>query len=272
MKKKMFTGLLATIIAVGLHAQSNFPNGFTALKGNSFAGSALLRGSQIDCHFQYSDAEDTYIRGGKPTSRVIIGDIGASGLQIGNAAATTLFPGNLTAQNGLTANKGTSFGGSALFNGSEFPTHFHYSDAEDTYIRGGKSSSKVIIGDVNVAVIVGQGVTTPAGYRLYVDQGILTEKVKVAVKTSADWADYVFDEKYRLMPLGLVAQFIQQNKHLPGMPSANEMVKEGNDLGKTDALLLQKIEELTLHLIELNRKLEAQQKQIETLKAASPVQ
>ncbi|MBL7727911.1 MAG: hypothetical protein JNM68_09500, partial [Dinghuibacter sp.] len=103
----------------------------------------------------------------------------------------------------------------------------------------------------NGAVQVGN-VATPAGYKLYVDTGILTEKVTVAVRTSADWADHVFNKNYPLMPLEQVDIFIKKNGHLPGIPAAAEMVKEGNDLGKTDALLLEKIEELTLHLVEQN--------------------
>jgi hypothetical protein len=119
--------------------------------------------------------------------------------------------------------------------------------------------------DVNGTVRIGS-VNTPAGYRLFVEQGILTEKVKVAVKTSADWADYVFDKNYKLIPLAQLEQFIQTKQHLPGMLSADEMVKEGNDLGKTDVQLLSKIEELTLYIIHLNKKQEAQEKEIETLK------
>jgi hypothetical protein len=116
-------------------------------------------------------------------------------------------------------------------------------------------SGQVKIGNVN----------TPAGYKLYVETGILTEKVKVAVKTSSDWADYVFDENYRLMPLHLVEQFIGQNKHLPGIASAEEMVKEGNDLAQTDAKLLAKIEELTLYVIDLKKENRQMQQKIAAL-------
>lgn len=102
--------------------------------------------------------------------------------------------------------------------------------------------------------------TTPAGYKLYVESGILTEKVKVAVKTSSDWSDYVFAKDYKLKSLQEVESFISKNKHLPGVPSASEMVEDGLDVAKSDALLLQKIEELTLYMIQ-------QQKEIETLKS-----
>lgn len=113
------------------------------------------------------------------------------------------------------------------------------------------SRSRIIIGSNTLA--------TPTGYKLYVEQGILTEKVKVAIKTSSDWSDFVFADTYKLRPLNEVEAFIKDNKHLPDVPSANEMVTNGLDVAKTDALLLQKIEELTLYIIQ-------QQKEIEELK------
>ena len=104
---------------------------------------------------------------------------------------------------------------------------------------------------------------TPSGYRLFVQEGILTEKVKVAVRTTSNWADYVFAEDYELMPLEEVEQFTKENKHLPNVPCAEEMVTEGLDVAKMDAKLLEKIEELTLYLIEQNKKLEEQSKKFE---------
>ncbi len=115
--------------------------------------------------------------------------------------------------------------------------------------------SKVQIGNVS----------TPSGYNLYVEQGILAERVKVAIKSTGDWADYVFEENYKLKPLTEVEKFIKKNKHLPNVPSANEMIKEGNDLAKTDALLLQKIEELTLYVIELKKENDLMKKEIQAL-------
>ena len=107
----------------------------------------------------------------------------------------------------------------------------------------------------------------PAGYNLYVNNGILTEKVKVAVSGTANWADYVFHKDYKLMPLAEVEQFVRTNNHLPNLPSAAEMVKEGNDLGKTDTKLLEKIEELTLYIIEMKKIMEEQNKKIEWLES-----
>lgn len=120
----------------------------------------------------------------------------------------------------------------------------------------------------NGNVTIGAGLNTPAGYRLFVETGILTEKLKVAIKNTANWADHVFQPGYRLRPLSEVAGFIQQNKHLPGMPSANTMVRKGLDVAVMDAKLLEKIEELTLYVIELDKKvakLTAENKAQETL-------
>lgn len=119
--------------------------------------------------------------------------------------------------------------------------------------------------DVNGTVRIGS-VNMPAGYQLYVEQGIISEKVKVAIKTSADWADHVFHKNYPLMPLHEVEAFIQTNGHLPGIPAAKEVVNNGIDLGKMNAKLLEKIEELTLYIISMKKNAEQQQQEIEQLK------
>ena len=112
---------------------------------------------------------------------------------------------------------------------------------------------------VNGNMLVGDPatVTLPSGYKLYVQTGILTERLKVAVKGTANWADYVFDKNYKLQDLKSLDEYIQKNKHLPNIPSAEEMVNNGLDVGEMDALLLSKIEELTLYVIELKKELEA---------------
>jgi hypothetical protein len=58
------------------------------------------------------------------------------------------------------------------------------------------------------------------------------------------------------MPLPQLEQYIQQNKHLPDIPTANEVVRDGVDLGKMNALLLKKVEELTLYVIQLKKELD----------------
>lgn len=108
---------------------------------------------------------------------------------------------------------------------------------------------RVVIGNVSVA----------DNYSLFVQQGILTEKVKVAMPGTGDWPDFVFQTDYPLKSLEEVEQFIEEHGHLPDIPSARQIARDGFDLGAMDALLLQKIEELTLYVIQ-------QQKEIDHLK------
>lgn len=117
------------------------------------------------------------------------------------------------------------------------------------------ADGKIVIGTTN----------TPAGYLLFVEQGILTEKVKVALKSSAEWSDYVFADDYNLRSLPEVEAFVKDNKHLPGVPSAQEVADNGIDVARMDAVLLEKIEELTLHLIDMNKKMQAMQQRINEL-------
>lgn len=99
-------------------------------------------------------------------------------------------------------------------------------------------------------------------YRLYVNGGILTDKVKVAVYCSAQWADYVFDKDYKLKPLNEVEDFVKANKHLPGVPSAEELVQKGGiDVNEMFAKQMEKIEELTLYVISLQKEIKQLKKE-----------
>jgi hypothetical protein len=114
-------------------------------------------------------------------------------------------------------------------------------------------NGKVLIGD---ATLTGFQGTSSADYLLFVQKGILTEQIKVAICTTTDWADYVFDKNYKLPTIKELELFVNENKHLPNVPSAKEVVEKGIDLGKMDAKLLEKIEELSLYIIEQNKRIE----------------
>lgn len=105
--------------------------------------------------------------------------------------------------------------------------------------------------------------TSLTDYKLFVGGGMIAEKVQV--KTEANWPDYVFEPTYNLRSLSEVEQFISKNKHLPEVPSAKEMDSNGHNLGKMDAVLLQKIEELTLYMIDLKKENEALKNRVESL-------
>lgn len=109
-------------------------------------------------------------------------------------------------------------------------------------------SSMVIANNKNVGI----GVDNPT-YKLTVDGTIAARKVKV---TQEQWADYVFHPDYKLPTLATVAQFIKDNNHLPNIPSEKEVKEKGIDLGEMNKLYLQKIEELTLYIIDLQHQLD----------------
>jgi trimeric autotransporter adhesin len=116
-------------------------------------------------------------------------------------------------------------------------------------------------------VVIGKGINfLPEGYSLYVKKGILAERVRVAVANSDKWADYVFSANYRLMPLKEVETFIKANNHLPNVLSAEEIAEGGIDLAEMAAKQMEKIEELTLYVIEQNKRIENLEKEIATLK------
>ncbi|MCV9387443.1 hypothetical protein [Reichenbachiella ulvae] len=110
---------------------------------------------------------------------------------------------------------------------------------------------------------VGIGTTTPDEL-LTVNGTIHSSEVRVDLDVPAP--DYVFSPDYQLSTLEETAAYIEENHHLPEIPSAAEMEANGVELGEMNMLLLKKIEELTLHLIEKEEQMNEMQKEIDLLK------
>lgn len=111
---------------------------------------------------------------------------------------------------------------------------------------------------------VGIGTTEPiSGYTLTVDGKAILEEVKV----QAVGADFVFDQEYSLPSLSQVEHYVSEHHHLPAVPSAAQMQKEGVFVGEMNMLLLQKIEELTLYLIEQHKDIQQLKEKISDLEA-----
>jgi len=108
---------------------------------------------------------------------------------------------------------------------------------------------------------IGIGTSKPLSL-LSVNGTITAKEIEVTLN---GFPDFVFDNDYNLMPLKEVDLFITKFKHLPNIPDEKTVVENGLNLGEMDALLLQKVEELTLYIIELNKKIEEQEKKIEYL-------
>ena len=107
------------------------------------------------------------------------------------------------------------------------------------------------------------GLTNADKYRLFVRGGILAEEVRIRLQNN--WPDYVFAKDYKLLSLKDTEKYIAENGHLPNMPSAEKVKAEGVELGNIVTLQQEKIEELTLHLIEQQKQIEELQKQVQLL-------
>ena len=114
--------------------------------------------------------------------------------------------------------------------------------------------------DANGNALIGVITSSDPSYKLEVKGTIHAQKVKV---DQTGWSDYVFDNDYRLPTLAEIEEYIAKHKHLPDMPSAEEVKKNGIDLGENQSVLLKKIEELTLYSIEQNRQISEQNKKLE---------
>ena len=113
-----------------------------------------------------------------------------------------------------------------------------------------------------VTIDAPKGFSEEYDYTLAVPGGIMTNKV--LVKEVEEWYDVVFDDNYKLLPIDKVKQYIDENGHLPDIPSGQDVFKNGYDMVEMDGLLLKKIEELTLYAIELNNQIKYQQEIIES--------
>ena len=89
---------------------------------------------------------------------------------------------------------------------------------------------------------------------------------EVIVEDITGWADFVFEDGYNLMSLKDLDQYIQKNKHLPEIPTTAEVQENGISIGEMNAKLLQKIEELTLYVIEQNKEMEKFKDELSQLK------
>ena len=132
-------------------------------------------------------------------------------------------------------------------------------------VQGGAAQASDSVFYVSNSGRVGIGtINSDTTYKLLVNGAIRTKKVVV----ETGWADYVFDKDYSLMPLEQVDQFIQANHHLPNIPSAEEISAQGLDVASMQVKTMEKVEELTLYMIQLMKQNKALQKEIAELKSS----
>lgn len=149
-----------------------------------------------------------------------------------------------------------------------FPEYgLYYSDPGDQFVMKSSAAdttpSLVVDLDSNWVTIATD--TPKPGYELSVNGQIVCEEL--LVEDSANWPDYVFKDDYALRPLAEVEQHIKERKHLPGVPTAADIGKEGIRVGDMQKRMMEKIEELTLYVIDQNKRLVAQEQRIEQLQS-----
>jgi len=138
--------------------------------------------------------------------------------------------------------------------------HLYGADAQGLLLGGdGTGFDMNILPNGNVGI----GTSNPT-HKLSVKGAVLAEKMKVSLNTT-DWPDYVFHKGYRLPSLSETETFVRRHHHLPNIPSAAQVEKEGLDLGEMNKQLLRKVEELTLHLIEMEKQQMRMQAEIKHL-------
>lgn len=115
--------------------------------------------------------------------------------------------------------------------------------------RLGVDGNTVITGNVRIGNTVG-----PSGYKLAVDGKVIC--TELLVRLVPNWPDYVFSNNHKLPGIDEVENFIKKNHHLPGIPSAKELETNGLNIGEMQKLQMEKIEELTLYIIELKKEIE----------------
>jgi len=135
----------------------------------------------------------------------------------------------------------------------------HFGAKNSDYIAKFRSISETAINDKMVIKSNGKVgiVTTTPDYKLDVNGTIRSKEIKV----ETGWSDFVFEENYNLKSLEELETYISQNKHLPDIPTEAQVKEKGINLGEMNAKLLQKVEELTLYIIEQNKGLKMQRKE-----------
>lgn len=137
--------------------------------------------------------------------------------------------------------------------------HLNFADGANTSLSLYSYQAAGEVFRINGNGNVGIGTANP-DFKLTVNGKIKAEEIQVVVDVPAD---YVFEENYALQPLKEVEAFVKEHKHLPGVPSASEIKEQGWQVGEMNNKLLEKVEELTLHLIELNKMIQSQNQKIE---------
>jgi len=251
---------------------NNAPNNFAILHLGGNAGSTFSTGSG-----QWTVLKDYYNHfgiweNGNPMLSILhtTGNVGVSttdpisSFQVQDGCTKA----SIGEADGQDLNFGTSYLG---FNAARSSSR-QWTVSNDSQHNGGGVIYSNILGEIYFAPIASTGTTDQTlsdtdiknkiTFRVSADGTTYAKKIKVEL---TNWPDYVFKPTYTLMPLTDVKSYIDKNHHLPDMPSAEKVEKDGLNLGEMNKLLLKKVEELTLYLIEKEKQIKDQELRIKKL-------
>lgn len=211
----------------------------------------------------HDHGEIAFIAGGADSERMRIVENGNIGIGTNSPNAKLSIIGSSTLAGDFDASKAylelTDGSTSMLMDGNEITTNqlLALSSSYDHPIifRNVNETDDEELMRINSDGGVGIGTQTTGLHKLAVEGSIGTREVVVEATA---WPDYVFQENYDLKSLEEVKTYVEENGHLPEVPSAKEVEKEGVELGQMNELLLQKVEELTLYVIDQNEQLKSQ--------------
>jgi len=266
-KDNVYIGALAGKTA--LTGQNNVGIGYAALlKTNNQNNVAIGFASGID---NDTGADNVFLgahsgkRNISGSSNVYLGPVagtnnttGQGNIAIGRAAGGAMTNGNYNVFIGHNAGNGPDSVSNKLYIQSS-----HIKENDSPLIYGDFATGQVGIGTNHIPT----DVDTNMPYTLAVSGKAIIEEVQVMTRDTWYWPDYVFADDYYLTPLNDLEAQIETLGHLPGVPSAEEVETNGHALGRMDAILLEKIEELTLHLIDMNKEIKDLRKENTTLKS-----
>lgn len=243
------SGNTAASPAIGFQ---NTPSNSSTAQNDSGGGNGIFRPAANIMAFATSSSE-----------RMRITSNGNIGIGTQTPWAKLVIMGNSNTSFGFDASTSTS-GYSSIFKMDDVGLSIgHNSPARNFVFRTGTGihltidqSGKLGVGTQNFPTTI--GTVDIDAYKLFVKGGILADEIRVAT----GWADYVFAEDYQLKSLVEVESFIEANGHLPNVPSAKTIEKEGISVGEMAKIQQEKIEELTLYIIEQNKRIEALEKKI----------
>ncbi|MEM9326484.1 MAG: hypothetical protein AAGA85_12545 [Bacteroidota bacterium] len=246
----------------GVVTASNFSGASMTLTGAASAGSINASSASIANAVNAGSANisGTISSASLTTSTATVGALSTSSLAISGLPPT----GNIEYL--VTVDGGGNFEKYAVSSGNGLSPWDKNGNAL-SYTQGPVTTAQFVAqadSDQEAAFVVKNASTSDEVFRVKGDGHILGKKLEL---TLSQWHDDVFETDYMLRPLEDLEQFIVANKHLPDIPSEAEVLEEGVDVGEMQGLLLKKIEELTLYIIEQNKQLQTQNERIAELES-----